>query len=147
MKSAARYIKTPLQKLNVLVCEYKPYNRAVLQRILEKQGHSVSMAPSLMEALAVFAENPKDRFDLMLVDVIPTENGMEWVSEVRKRQPRMMFLAVSAYLGDGFFPPDCGLYLPKPFTSQYLIDAVAELTVGRMIPAIPRHQIKYQNAA
>jgi DNA-binding response OmpR family regulator len=140
-------MKAPLQKLNVLVCEYKPSNRAVLQRILEKEGHSVTMAPSLMEALAVFDKNPEDTFNLMLVDVIPTENGMEWVSEVRKKQPRMMFLAVSAYLGDGFLPPDCGLYLPKPFTSQHLTDAVAELIVGRTTAVIRQHRIKYPSAA
>jgi CheY-like chemotaxis protein len=140
--------KAPLRKLSVLVCEYRPYNRAVLTSILAAQGHSVTISPSLTEALAVFAANPKNTFDLIVVDVIPSENQMQWVETVRKKRPDMMLLAISAFLGDGFLPPACGLYLPKPFTSRELVNAIAELSTIRW-PArsIPPRRLKHRKAA
>jgi CheY-like chemotaxis protein len=112
----------------ILVCEYKTYNHPVIRRMLESRGHSVTMAPSLKEALAIFWEQP-NTFDLLLIDVVDSENDLSWVNAVRKVRPNILLLMVSAYLGEGFRPPDCGLYLPKPFTTGELADAIAELNM------------------
>lgn len=120
-------MKAPLQLVNrVLVCEYKHYNRPVLRRILRRYGYGVTIASSLAETLQIFATRRAGTFQLILVDVIPTENRMEWVNAVRQKQPDIRLLATSAYLGDGFVPPANIAYVPKPFTSQELGDAVAK---------------------
>jgi two-component system cell cycle sensor histidine kinase/response regulator CckA len=120
-------MKAPLQLVNrVLVCEYNHYNHPVLRRILRRHGYAVTIASSLAETLQIFATRRARAFKLILVDVIPAENRMEWVNAVRQTQPDIRVLATSAYLGDGFVPPANIAYVPKPFSSQELADAVAK---------------------
>lgn len=141
-------MKTPLQLVQrVLVCEYKDYNRAALRRILHRHGYAVTMTESLAQALKVFANRRAGTSQLLLVDVIPSENRMTWVSAVRQRQPQICVLATSAYLGDGFLPPASVAYLPKPFTSHELAAAAAAALAGRVghaLPTSPRIEIPRQ---
>ena len=55
----------------------------VLSRLLEKLGHSVTVAHSVGEALAAFVP---DRYDVLLSDVgLPDGTGIDLIKEIRTR--------------------------------------------------------------
>ncbi len=95
--------------------------------MLEIRGHTVMMTACLDDALAVFSQQPH-AFDVLFIDVIPPENDMLWVPAVRQMRSDILLLFTSAFLGEGFIRPDCGIYLPKPFTTDELSEAIDELT-------------------
>jgi signal transduction histidine kinase/DNA-binding response OmpR family regulator len=74
---------TPATKpLRILLAEDNPINQRVATRLLEKEGHLVSLAPNGSEALVRLREGT---FDLVLMDVqMPEMDGTEVAREVRR---------------------------------------------------------------
>ncbi len=74
----------PVRRLHILLAEDNPVNQKLAVRILEKMGHSVTVADDGEEALAALAG--KD-FDLVLMDIqMPKMDGFETTRAIREQE-------------------------------------------------------------
>lgn len=70
------------QKLNLLLAEDHPVNQMLAIRVLEKFGHSVTVANNGIEAMQLWAEGS---FDVILMDVdMPELNGYDATERIRE---------------------------------------------------------------
>jgi CheY-like chemotaxis protein len=73
--------------LRILLVEDHPINQYLAVRMLEKYGHTVTVATNGREALAVLAKEP---FALVLMDVqMPEMDGFETTREIRRRESQL----------------------------------------------------------
>jgi CheY-like chemotaxis protein len=100
--------------------------RRMMQRVLEAEGHTVSVAASGTDALHALAAS-RDTTVLVTDVSMPGMSGPELVERARGLAPGIRVLYVSAFPdGDGA-PGDGDGVLAKPFAPQALRDAVAAL--------------------
>jgi PAS domain S-box-containing protein len=72
------------RRLKVLVAEDNKFNQQVIQRMLERRGHTVRVVPNGSETLAALEQSA---FDLLLLDVnMPQMDGLEVVKIIRERE-------------------------------------------------------------
>ena len=72
------------RKLSILVAEDNAVNRTVILSLLQKMGHSVSVAEDGEQVLTLVGER---RFDLLFMDVrMPRLDGLSATAELRRRE-------------------------------------------------------------
>ncbi len=118
--------------LRILVVDDDPFVARAVSRLLRAQ-HSVTLAGSGMEALALVTNQP---FDVVFCDVMmPSMTGMELYQEVSERVPeladRFVFITGGAFTPEArqFLAESDILCLQKPFSPKDLataLEAVAE---------------------
>lgn len=98
-----------------------------LKMLLEKHGFSVVTANNGEEGLNTFFSR---YFDLLITDIrMPGSNGLQLISDIRKRNDRVKILAMS---GGGYIPADDYLRISKLFgadrilTKPFLFDKLLE---------------------
>jgi class 3 adenylate cyclase len=117
----------------ILVVDDNPFNREVLARRLQRQGHTVGEAVNGREALDRLAAEP---FDLILLDIImPELNGLEVLARLKadERLRHLPVVMISA-LDDIDRIAHClqsgaDDYLPRPYNATILrarVDALLE---------------------
>ena len=118
----------------ILLAEDNPVNQVVAVRLLEKQGHQVTVAANGREAVAAVG---RERFDLVLMDVqMPEMDGFEATAMIRQaesgsgRHLPIIAMTARAMKGDEERCRLAGMdgYLPKPIRSPDLyaiVDACA----------------------
>ncbi len=117
-------MKESLGAGRILVVDDNRVNRVKLQRSLEQEGHTVTLAEDGHEALALVGENP---FDLVLLDIMmPGMDGYE-VLQTMKASPELRsipVIVISALdeLDSAVRCIQMGAedYLPKPFNAVFL---------------------------
>ncbi|HEY6491168.1 MAG: response regulator [Terracidiphilus sp.] len=122
--------------LHVLLAEDNTVNQRLASRLLEKRGHTVTIANNGQEALHLLE---RTAYDLVLMDVqMPLVDGLEATRIIRERekgtgahQP-IVALTAHAVKGDEERCKDAGMdsYLAKPIRPQEL-DAVLEMYMGK----------------
>jgi CheY-like chemotaxis protein len=116
--------------LHVLVAEDNVVNQMVMQRLLTKRQHKVTIASSGRAALQAVESQ---QFDLILMDVqMPELDGLEATREIRRREPTgtrtpIVALTAHALTGDRERCLDAGMdgYMTKPVNPTEL-DEVLE---------------------
>jgi two-component system cell cycle sensor histidine kinase/response regulator CckA len=115
----------------ILVVEDEAGIRALVRKILRRQGYEVLEASNGDEALIVCQQHA-GTLDLLITDVMmPQMGGRELVDRMREQCSGMKVLYVSGYTDDpsiysGNFPPGTA-FLQKPFTLGSLLDKVKEV--------------------
>jgi PAS domain S-box-containing protein len=128
--------------LHILLAEDNLVNQRLVVRLLEKQGHAVTVAGNGREALAALGRAP---FDLVLMDVqMPEMGGLEATARIRERERAtgrhvpIVGLTAHAMKGDRERCLAAGMdaYLSKPVQGAQLLRAIAEFFPGAA-PALP----------
>jgi CheY-like chemotaxis protein len=112
--------------LRILVAKDNSVNQVLAVRLLEKRGHSVTVAGNGKEALAALE---KDTFDLVLMDVqMPEMDGFEAKAAIREKEKAsghhlpVIAMTVHAMAGDRERCVEAGMddYITKPIQPQEL---------------------------
>jgi PAS domain S-box-containing protein len=115
----------------ILVVEDEAGIRALVRKILRRQGYEVLEAANGEEALDICREHPGP-IELLITDVImPEVGGRELVDRFHELRREAKVLYVSGYTDDstiysGKYPPGTA-FLQKPFTLGALLDKVKEV--------------------
>ncbi len=147
-EAIARVPKTESNRrpLRVLLAEDNPVNQKLAVRLLEREGHSVIVAGSGLEAVAALAAG---EFDVVLMDVqMPRMGGLEATGRIRERENQtgrripIIALTANAMKGDREECIAAGMdgYISKPVQPSALfaaIDALVRPGVSPRSSAIP----------
>jgi signal transduction histidine kinase/DNA-binding response OmpR family regulator len=114
----------------ILLAEDNPVNQKVARRLLEKMGHSVTVAATGKEALLALEQQA---FDLILMDVqMPEMDGIQATAAIRRKEMGsgtripIIALTANAMAGDREFCLSAGMdgYVVKPIRSQDLFNEI-----------------------
>lgn len=116
--------------LHILLAEDNPINRRLAVSLLERHGHSVSVASNGIEALAAL---DRGNFDLVLMDVqMPTMSGFEATAKIREQEiangDHLPIIAMTAHAlrGDRERCLEAGMdgYVSKPIQAKQLYEEI-----------------------
>ncbi len=119
--------------LRILLAEDSLVNQKLAVRLLQRQGHTVSVANNGREALAALQETA---FDVVLMDVqMPEMDGLETASLIRARERHtgthipIIAMTACAMRGDREQCLAAGMdgYLTKPIRSSHLLQMLSEV--------------------
>ena len=119
-----------MKSLSILVADDEDSIRSLLEHLLISAGHSVVVVANAREACDAMVEKS---FDLVITDVLmPDGDGLDLISELRKKQPDARILAMSGggrYLeGSDYLKLAKGMgahtAMMKPFTWEQLQSAI-----------------------
>jgi signal transduction histidine kinase/CheY-like chemotaxis protein len=134
------------RQLKVLLAEDNAINRKLAVRLLENEGHTVTVANDGREAVAAVAAG---RFDVVLMDVqMPNMSGLEAASAIRAMErdtgKHMPIVAMTAHAmkGDAERCLEGGMdgYVSKPIQAARLMAAIAQVTSSPAGTAEPAAQ-------
>ncbi|MBV9300645.1 MAG: response regulator [Acidobacteriaceae bacterium] len=118
----------PLVPLQILLAEDNRVNQLVASRLLEREGHQVTVASNGNEVLAIHARD-RLKFDLILMDIqMPEMDGFETAQMIRRSEERsgehipIIALTAHAMNGDRERCLAAGMdgYVTKPIRLQEL---------------------------
>ncbi|MBL4616830.1 MAG: response regulator [Robiginitomaculum sp.] len=128
----------PIEKTSghILIVEDNPTNQRLLQLVLEKLGHTSSLANDGKQGVALFLA---EGFDLVLMDLhMPVMDGFEATTAIRKSgasNADLPIIALTADVRHGIeqrvYEAGMDTYLSKPFEVPVLaatIDAAIEMS-------------------
>ncbi len=132
-------LREPHVAMRILLAEDNVVNQRVVQRILEKSGHSAVLARNGIEAVEKFYG---EKFDLVLMDVqMPEMSGFEATAKIRETEGacRTPIVALTAHAMDGDRERclDAGMddYLAKPIHASTLIAMIEKYRAARDVAA------------
>lgn len=121
--------------MKTLIVEDDLDSRELAALILSAEGHDVTTARSVAEALALGAAEPPG-YDLVVVDLgLPDQDGVELVSLIRRGAgDHVTVLVCSAYAGERHriqsHEAGCDHFLAKPYKRHQLLEAVNLAALG-----------------
>jgi two-component system sensor histidine kinase/response regulator len=130
-------------RLRILLVEDNAVNQLVALRLLEKYGHTVSVAANGRKALE---ELEKESYDLILMDVqMPEMNGWEATRAIREKEKgterhiQIVAMTAHAMKGDEERCLAAGMdaYLTKPIRTQELLTLLDEIGGHKSGPPVP----------
>ena len=132
-----------LRPLQVLLAEDNELNRPVMVRLLERNGHHVTVAANGEEVLARLAEAT---FDVILMDIeMPGMDGLEATAAIRRSErsadhPELkhipiVALTACAMSGDKerFLGAGMDAYISKPVDAVHLFQTIATLVLDAKV--------------
>jgi two-component system sensor histidine kinase/response regulator len=123
-------------RLRILLAEDNAVNRLLAVRLLEKKGHSVTVACDGRQAVDALA---RERFDLALLDIqMPELDGFEVTAAVRAQEEgtgrRLPLVALTAHAmqGDRERCLAAGMdgYVTKPIQMEQLAKVMADVLIS-----------------
>ena len=134
-----RFVRENRQRLSVLLAEDNAVNQMLAVRMLEKRGHTVTVAGNGREALAALE---KKAFDILLMDVqMPEMDGFEATAAIRAREKstgvHIPIVAMTAHTmkGDEERCLEAGMdaYISKPIQPKQLFEVLENLVPIRAV--------------
>jgi len=135
-RTSAQSQRTPapetLRKLRILLAEDNAVNQKLAVRLLEKLGHTVTVASNGKEAVETLVLQP-DEIDLVLMDVqMPEMNGFEATGAIRAwdlardGHTPIIAMTANAMKGDAQRCFDAGMdgYVSKPINRAQLLEEI-----------------------
>jgi PAS domain S-box-containing protein len=129
-QSATRML---MQSYSILVAEDVPINQALIKRILEKLGHTATLANNGEEAVQLWQQKT---FDLIFMDIeMPVMDGVSATAAIRaieeKQGGHIPISAMTAHAVHGdaerFLASGMDDYISKPFKSSDVAAVIARL--------------------
>ncbi len=125
----------PNTKGAILVVDDEAEIREGLELLLRSEGYGVASAETGDAGLARLDEQP---FDLLLLDVsLPDRNGLELLREIRRRDPYLSVVLITAYASidtaRAAFKSGAQDYITKPWSNDELLAQVAQAVEGRRL--------------
>jgi signal transduction histidine kinase/ligand-binding sensor domain-containing protein/ActR/RegA family two-component response regulator len=126
--------------LRILLAEDNPVNQRLAVRLLEKQGHDVTVVTSGLDALAAIEHAATTPFDLVLMDVqMPEMDGLSATRLLREREAGtgrhlpVVAMTANVMAGDRERCLQAGMdgYLSKPIDVHQLFRKLSELGAMR----------------
>lgn len=120
------------EKLKVLVVDDEPSILMPLEFLMRKNGYQVYIARNGTEAMESV---DKERPDVVLLDIMmPDVDGYEVCRHIRRQEimngAKVIFMSAKTKDADIKKGYDVGadLYIPKPFSTRFLMEKIKELT-------------------
>ncbi len=110
----------------IIILEDDEVFRETLERVLTDAGHSVKAAGNGFDGMALFRAEPAD---LILTDIVMPHGGLQTIRVLRTEFPSLAIIAMSGShvrldMAGGI---GANKMLAKPFTSEQLLNAIAEV--------------------
>jgi CheY-like chemotaxis protein len=124
---------------NLLLVEDDPAVGETICHMLKEAGYRCEWVSTARAAVAL-VESRVLSVDLFVIDVrLPDVSGPTLARQLTQERPSAPVLFVSAYPEptDEPMPDVHWAFLPKPFTSQQLCEAVGQLLTGGLTPPQP----------
>ncbi|MDA8430308.1 MAG: response regulator [Geobacteraceae bacterium] len=127
---------TPHQQLSILVAEDVPINQKLIERILAKMGHTVTIANNGEEALRLWQHN---RYDLVFMDIeLPVMDGLCATAAIRaierEQGGHVPISAMTAHAVHGdaerFLAAGMDAYISKPFKSSDVRSVISRFSAS-----------------
>lgn len=120
--------KEKKENINVLVAEDNEMNRKTLKIILQKINANIFEAENGKEALEIYKYN---KLDIVLMDIqMPVMNGIEAITEIRKKDKDIPIIAVTAYAMqkdiDEIYESGVDDIIIKPFKPKEIYDSMSK---------------------
>lgn len=116
-------------KRTILVVEDEPTLRALVRKVLERDGYNVVEAPSGLAALELWSKE-KPHVDLLLTDMVMPDgiSGLQLADRLKTENPRLKVIFTTGYsselLGKDFELREGVNFLQKPYPPQRLVQTV-----------------------
>ena len=126
--------------LNILLAEDNPVNQLVMQRLLSKRGHRVTVAAN---GKVAYESVQQQMFDLIFMDVqMPEMDGFEATAEIRRWQTARLvatpIVALTAHAMNGdherCLAAGMDAYMTKPVNPNELDDMLQRFAARRTTP-------------
>jgi CheY-like chemotaxis protein len=110
----------------ILIVDDEQFVRDLLEKVLRRRGHEVTVASDADHALQAFAQA---NYDLLLTDVVmPGMDGFDLLRRVKSAYPAIKVIVLTGYARkqsiSDFLLYGADEYLSKPFQVHELISAV-----------------------
>ena len=134
--NAAEPVERSKRSMHILVAEDNSVNQTVARRLLEREGHTVTVASSGAEALSLFEQQ---QFDLVLMDVqMPGLDGMQTTARIREKErergTRVPIVAMTAHAQasdrDRCIAAGMNAYVTKPVRINQLLSTMDSVVQG-----------------
>src|ERR1700685_2949538 len=124
-----------MSKGSILVVDDESEIREGLELLLSSEGYGVSSAETGESGLVKLGEHP---FDLLLLHVsLPDRNGLELLREIRRRDPHLSVVLITAYgsidMARAAFKSGAMDYITKPWSNDELLAQVAQAVESRRL--------------
>jgi two-component system, cell cycle sensor histidine kinase and response regulator CckA len=116
-------------KQTILVVEDEPTLRALVRKVLERDGYEVVEASSGLAALELWSSK-KPRVDLLLTDMVMPDgiSGLQLAERLKTENPALKVVFTTGYsaelLGKDFVLKEGVNFLQKPYPPQKLVQTV-----------------------
>jgi PAS domain S-box-containing protein len=133
-------VPVSVRGLHILLAEDNPYNRAVMEDLLPRSGHTLHVAGDGRAAITALEQG---RFDVMLLDIhMPELDGFQVVALQRRREQdtgrHLPIIALTARSGGGererCLRAGMDDYLAKPVRAAELFAAIDRVVAGATAP-------------
>ncbi len=140
------------QPLRVLIAEDNIVNQRLTTRLLEKQGHRVTVVDNGLAVLTILAQQP---FDLVLMDVqMPEMDGLETTAAIRAQEQgtgrHLPIIALTSHAMQGdqerCFAAGVDDYVSKPMKVDELYAAIDRLCSYEPDSGLPMDQLPNDRA-
>ena len=118
------------KKLNILIVDDEPDVADVLGKLIEIDGHEVTVAYNGKDALKFYQDK---KFDLVFADIsMPGLNGISLTEEIISQDKEANIVAITGHIGDQeinrILKAGAKEFLRKPFRKKEIDQAIERIT-------------------